>query len=324
MRISIIILTYNHEEFICDCLESIKYQIVKFGSENDYVEVVVTDDSSSDNTVERVKTWENLNKGLFSNFILIANDNNIGTCNNYENALSRTSGDYIKLIGGDDLFPSNSMFEVFAQLEDYDIVTGLPFEYIIDAENNPSTIQTLTHKLQCINLELENKDYYKLIERRCFFNAPATYIRREVATNPEVVSFVRSFVFTEDYPQWVKASEIKNIRYKILDSFTIIYRRTSKSAVLVKGADPRFLNDRVRIYSYLYDRTKNWYTKLIISCSLSAFKKGLLMPNKHLNALSYINRYYWLKNKKRVSPKSLDEINTNLTYLDRIVSINRK
>ena len=113
-------------------------------------------------------------------------------------------------------------------------------------------------------------------------------------------------------------------RYKILDDYTIIYRRTSKSAVLVKGADPRFLNDRVRIYSYLYDRTKSWCTKLIIACSLSAFKKGLLMPNKYFNVLSYVNRFYWLKNRNRVFPKSLDEINSIIAYLDSIVSINRE
>lgn len=321
MNISIIVLTYNHEEYICECLESIKYQVLNFGSKNNSVEVVVTDDCSSDNTVEKVKLWESENHNLFNNFLIICNDHNIGTCKNYENALLKTKGEYIKLIGGDDLFPQKSMFDIFELLNDYDIVTGLPFEYVINGENSSDSIKLLTHKFQCINKELVNKSFYKLIERRCFLNAPATYIRREIATNPEVTNFVRNYNFTEDYPQWVKVSEIKTIKYIILDDYTIIYRRTNKSAEIVKGADPRFLDDRLKIYSYLYRRTKNIFTKLVLSCSISAFKKGKLMPNKYLNILSYQNKYYWIKNRNKVKPKSIDEIQSMLNYIKDIISI---
>lgn len=320
MTITIIVLAYNHEEYICDCLESIKYQINMYGGMKYKVEVIVTDDCSSDNTVAKVKAWENNNKGLFTNFILICNDHNIGTCSNYENALQASSGDFIKLVGGDDLFPKNSIFNIFEYLNDYDVVTGLPFVYVIDADNSAASIQTLTHKYQCLNKELGGKSFYKLIERRCFLNAPATYIRRDIVTNPEVVSFVRKYVFTEDYPQWVKISEIKDIKYKILNDYTIIYRRTNKSAVIVKGTDPRFLDDRIRIYEYLYKRTKNLFTKYVILCSLRAFKKGRLMPNKHLNVMSYINRWYWYKNKKYIAPISCEQIEDNLHYISSIMS----
>lgn len=324
MNISIIVLSYNHEEFICDCLESIKYQIMTYGNKNDTVEVVVTDDCSSDRTVEKVKNWEKENEGIFSNFILICNEQNIGTCNNYENALAKTSGDYIKLIGGDDLFPRNSMFSVFELLKDYDIVTGLPFEYIVGSENQAASIQTLTHKHQCINKELEGNPFYELIERRCFLNAPATYIRKDIATNPEVVSFVRSFLFTEDYPQWVKMSEIKKIKYIILNEYTIIYRRTTKSAYIVKKNDPRFLEDRIRIYTYIYNRTRSRLTKIIIMSFLSAFRKGQILPNKLNNAFTYINRFYWYKNRSKISPISIDEINKNLDYINNIIMSKRK
>lgn len=322
MEISIIVLSYNHEDYICDCLESIKYQVMKYGSKEHKIEVIVTDDCSSDNTVEVVEKWKEKNETIFDNFIIIRNKENIGTCNNYENALAASSGKYIKLIGGDDLFPYNSMYKIFDYLRDYDIVTGLPFEYIIDSDNNPVDIQTLTHKYQCLNKQLEKKSFYELIERRCFLNAPATYIRREIAANSDVVNFVRSYVFTEDYPQWVKASEIKNIRYRILDEYTIIYRRTNKSASIVKATDSRFLNDRIRIYQYLYKRTHSIASKMIIQCSLSAFKRGKLLPNKYLNILSYANRFYWYKNKKKTTPQSIAEIENNLNYINALTHRN--
>lgn len=319
MNITIIVLTYNHQDYICDCLESIRYQVERYGDEEHVLELIVTDDCSSDNTVALVKDWLAKYSYLFNNVIINVNAKNTGTCNNYENALAKSSGDYIKLLGGDDLFPPNSMYEIFSYLQQYDIVSGLPFEYVVNGKNAPESIQTLTHKLQCINYAIRSQDFYKLIEKSCFLNAPATYIRRDVAVDPKVVSFVRSYVFTEDYPQWVKMSEIKQIKYMLLDSYTIIYRRTEKSAVIVKGADPRFIDDRKRIYTYLYKRTNSLLTKVIIMGTLVALHRNKLQPNKYLNLLSYINKFYWIKNRKRTKPIALESIKDTLVYIDTIV-----
>ena len=54
--ISILVISYNSSKFIIDTLESIKKQ-----SYNN-IELIVSDDYSTDNTIELVTNWLKLNK----------------------------------------------------------------------------------------------------------------------------------------------------------------------------------------------------------------------------------------------------------------------
>ena len=60
---SFLVFTYNHEKYIVDHLESIKYQIENYGIAID-VDLLINDDGSSDQTVHIVDSWINENQSL--------------------------------------------------------------------------------------------------------------------------------------------------------------------------------------------------------------------------------------------------------------------
>jgi glycosyltransferase involved in cell wall biosynthesis len=95
MKLSVVVVTYNHKNFINDTLQSIVDQTVDFN-----MEVWVADDCSTDGTREIVldyqRRYPHLIKPLF-------NEVNLGAIQNYFNALAFCQGEYIAHMDGDDL-----------------------------------------------------------------------------------------------------------------------------------------------------------------------------------------------------------------------------
>jgi len=90
--VSVIVLTFNHERFVSDCLESILSQ--------DYseFEVIVSDDASTDSTGQIVAKYADKDPRLkfFSSHL------NRGPAENFRFALNRSKGELIALCEGDD------------------------------------------------------------------------------------------------------------------------------------------------------------------------------------------------------------------------------
>src|SRR5579872_2594917 len=94
MKLSVMLITYNHELFIAQTLEGILEQRVNF----DY-EIVVGEDCSTDRTRDILMDFHN----RYPRRILIqARHRNLGMMRNLEQTLSKCRGEYVALIEGDD------------------------------------------------------------------------------------------------------------------------------------------------------------------------------------------------------------------------------
>jgi len=87
--------TYNGEQYIKEQIDSILYQL----SEND--EVIISDDSSTDTTVDIIKSYED------SRIVLYENQKFKSPIFNFENAIKQSTGDIIVLADQDDVWLSN-------------------------------------------------------------------------------------------------------------------------------------------------------------------------------------------------------------------------
>lgn len=92
-KVSIIIPCYNSEKYIEECIESALNQ--------DYnnIEVIVIDDGSTDNSLKKIKRYQNQ--------IVIIEQKNQGACAARNNGLKSATGEFIKFLDADDyLAPS--------------------------------------------------------------------------------------------------------------------------------------------------------------------------------------------------------------------------
>lgn len=110
MKLSVVMITYNHERFIGEALESALRQRVNF----DY-EIVVGDDCSTDSTREIIvdfcHRFPGRIKPLFRN-------RNLGAHRNFAETISQCTGEYVAFLEGDDYWTSGDKLQKQADVLD--------------------------------------------------------------------------------------------------------------------------------------------------------------------------------------------------------------
>ena len=109
--ISVCIATYNGEKFLRQQIESILSQL----SHDD--EIIVSDDCSSDRTVDLLREFKDERIKLF------VNDSNVGVVKNFENAIKNSTQEFIFLSDQDDVWTPNKVEVVKKMLNEYDFVS---------------------------------------------------------------------------------------------------------------------------------------------------------------------------------------------------------
>lgn len=97
VKVSVVVISYNQEQYIAECLEGI------FAQKGDFkIELVIGDDCSTDTTLEIIKNYaDNLCDNRVQVRILAA-DGNVGMTRNLQRCLDACTGNYIAVCEGDD------------------------------------------------------------------------------------------------------------------------------------------------------------------------------------------------------------------------------
>lgn len=90
---SIVCVTYNQEQYIEQCLMSLLNDNVK------PFEIIISDDCSTDNTVEIIKKISKLYPGIIN---LKVNESNLGVFDNFNSIIKLPQGDMVHYLSGDD------------------------------------------------------------------------------------------------------------------------------------------------------------------------------------------------------------------------------
>ena len=120
--ISVCMAVYNGEKYIYQQIESILAQLTSSD------EIVVSDDGSSDKTLEIIQSFDD------TRIVLIFNTSRRGLVKNIENALLHARGDHIFLADQDDVWVSNRVSAVIPLLRVYDLV--ISDCYVVDSALN--------------------------------------------------------------------------------------------------------------------------------------------------------------------------------------------
>lgn len=192
--VSIIIITYNSSAFILETLESAKNQSYK------NIELIISDDSSKDNTVEICENWLENNRNRFVNSQIIKVPENTGVSANCSRGSEAARGEWIKFIAGDDILAPNC---VETLLE-------------ICLKNN---YEVLVSDLKCFTSKEEYDYPYDKEVRNHFFTLNVEEKYEYYLQNPFFLN-VPSFFFNSKVLQ---ITGIFNLKYKLLEDQPMIY-----------------------------------------------------------------------------------------------------
>lgn len=192
--VSVIVITYNSAAYVIETLNSIKDQ------DYEAIELVITDDCSADHTVELVKEWlkEEQNTSSFRRVQLVVNPHNLGVAGNCNAGLSATTGQWIKLIAGDDLLlPSCiSSFMKAAALHPSAKLFVSKLNVFRDELHNHVYTWPNVPIADTLNVQLK----YQL--RGSYIKAPAVLMNASVLK--DFGGFDERISFLEDDPMWLK------------------------------------------------------------------------------------------------------------------------
>lgn len=191
--------TYNGEKFIREQLLSVLPQL----SPAD--EVIVSDDGSSDHTLDIVRQIPDPRIKVFSN-------NNVHGVNaNFSNALSHASGDYIFLCDQDDVWLPDKVETCLRALSDCDCVLHdcTPTDSSL-TPSGPSLLKTLGTR----------KGVFQNIIRNRFTGCCLCFRK-------SVLDYVFPFPNTDRffYDQWIGLNAAWNGKTRIIDDNLILFRR---------------------------------------------------------------------------------------------------
>jgi glycosyltransferase involved in cell wall biosynthesis len=199
--VSIGVASYNNSAYILETLDSIRHQTYSNW------ELFVVDDASTDDSVTLISNWLKSHPELDAS--LLVNDRNMGICYTFNRFLSQARGNYISIIGSDDIFLPGKVTSQVALLEGAPSNVGIVFSDLskIDAVGNlivPSVYATGEIK------PFSGKVWLEMLDTN-FLGAMTVLIRSECLT--QVGTFDENLAY-EDWDMWLRISREFDFLYQ--------------------------------------------------------------------------------------------------------------
>nr|UEO57218.1 putative glycosyltransferase EpsJ [Morganella morganii] len=251
--VSIIIVSYNSESFIEATLDSCLKQTYP------NIEIIVTDDGSTDNTINTCHQWAIKNKAKLR---LIESQDRKGIPANCNRGVKESQGEWLKLIAADDVLEYDAIenFINYAKKNNNDVVFSLfkPFcdrEVFTTIYPLPFTRNILVHREKNRTLS----KYYHWLFLLYFSNvAPAVFFKKSTLT--DILGFDENYYLLEDLPTWYTIFS-NNYSVGFLRKTTVNYRIHSQQ-VTTRKINPLLFKDLMLfnekrkkfIFPYLYNK----------------------------------------------------------------------
>lgn len=213
MLVTVIVATYNSSAFVLDTLESVKKQTYTA------LELIITDDNSTDNTVSLCQRWCDDNRSFFLNVKLLKSEYNTGISSNVNRGIREAVGKWIKIIAGDDVLMDSCIENNINYVLKHSEISFL-FSNVAHIDQFGNNISRLDQKKSFWE-GTSQVQYRSLILQKYIPSAPTSFCLKEALYSLEL--FDESICMCEDYPMWLKATK-SGYKLFYMDNITVKYR----------------------------------------------------------------------------------------------------
>lgn len=282
-------LAYNNGQFIVKSLESVKNQI------NVKVNHLIIDDGSTDDTVELISNWIQLNNYKCD---FIVNKKNQGITKNLNTAISKTSTKYFMGLGDDILLPnkiSNDLKKMEALPSDYAVVFSDMYR-VNDSYDRIDNVSFLEKSFTNYP-NIPSGDVHKQLLKLNFVTAPTAISKTHAL---KAVGGYDESLYFEDWDMWLRLSEKG---YKIyFDNRVETEYLILSTSISGKGLTPKYCQCVLQIL-YKQFHKKDYSNSLIID--------SFIEYSELLHKFKDSKTSYWYKKRKEIDKS----ISTKMLYL---------
>lgn len=221
--VSIIVITYNSSKFVLETLESAKAQTYQ------NIELIVSDDCSTDNTVGICREWLENNETRFVRTELITVEKNTGIPANCNRGVKAAKGEWVKFIAGDDELTTNCLERYISFVRENPEVSVLfsnVSRYIGNFEPKNQLELFNTRDLRISSPSISASDQFEILLRTNKVWAGSLFFSKTVFQ--AVGYFDESLRLWEDRPMLLKITKHK-IKIHYVDFISSKYRISEQS-----------------------------------------------------------------------------------------------
>lgn len=212
--VSVCIITYNSIKFIEETLDSVKRQT--YGK----IELIISDDHSTDGTVEFCEKWIQCNKFRFARTLLLTSDENQGIAANANKAFYAAHGEWIKGLGGDDVLVLDCIEKNIRYITENPQIEILhSYNLYIDAQSN--LLGESLYKKEKVFFSSSAEKQFGILLRRYATNTVSCFIKRSLFLR--LGGYDLDIKMMEDYPMWLKCTQ-SGVKIYFMDELTTYYR----------------------------------------------------------------------------------------------------
>lgn len=295
--LSIIIPTYNVEDYITKCLESIVSQDI----DPDIYEIIIINDGSLDGTQKIIQEFIDSHQNY--NFNLI-NKENGGISSARNIGIHAALGVYIWFVDGDDYVENNILGKLLkeAKSDDLDL---LAFDYDTIEEDNVQKSKSFIIDSNNSTTIYDGKTFLSKIYKGYFCMVCMFLIKRETFMQHKLL--FKEKIYHEDVlitPQIIYYSKrIKHINtigyHYIMRSHSITHNDTTLEKRLYDYINVCKIINEFIIFNVKEIKVRNWFYRYINEFLLTSLRLSI----KHFDKSVFINLYSFAKKGKMIPLK---------------------
>ncbi|GHT87857.1 glycosyl transferase [Bacteroidia bacterium] len=286
--VSIVVITYNSSKYVLETLESAKAQTYQ------NIELIVTDDCSTDNTVEICKQWIEENEERFVRTELITVEKNTGIPANCNRGVKSASGEWLKLIAGDDTFLGDcisNFVNYVTENKSAKVICAIANQYK-DSFSKENFIKQSGYSSLFYDKRITAKQQFELLLRDSIVSAPTVFLNKRVV---EDMGFFNEKYILEDTYLWLKLTK-NGIKIDFMDKPVVNYRKHSYS-----------ISNNYGVYFFkYYSQLTVFYDDCVFPYLSKNYRKEWIF-NYYKNAM-----YYRLKIKNPLIKRIIGRLNPYL------------
>ncbi|MFC4409988.1 glycosyltransferase [Chungangia koreensis] len=285
MDISIIVPVYNVEKYLKECIDSLLNQDLK-----GKYEIVCVNDGSTDNSLEILKSYENINDK-----IVLVDQNNKGLGGARNSGLKHAKGKYVMFIDSDDYFKHNYVLSLLHNeivKDDLDFVIA-DFEYDYEDKSKNFCIER-TEKIK--NKIMTGQEMYDIgVKTKSIMSIVWNKLYKKEFLVKTNLNFIEGIIY-EDMEFTPRAYYLAT-RVKYIDEVIIMYRQREGS--IMSDLNINKLDNYLVVAESLNHFNQDYNSKVLLNSELYLYVTVI-------RKLKYLNDKTEVRNiKKKLSERRL-------------------